>query len=43
MLTYLRGILITHKDFGGRASYFFNAITGESNSDLSGHGTHVYY
>jgi len=34
------GILITHPDFGGRASFGYTAITGESNSDLNGHGTH---
>lgn len=34
------GILTTHNDFGGRAAFAFTAITGESNSDLNGHGTH---
>jgi len=34
------GILTTHVDFGGRATAVFNAITGESNTDLNGHGTH---
>jgi len=34
------GILTTHNDFGGRASFVFTAITGEANSDLNGHGTH---
>lgn len=35
------GMLITHNDFGGRAFFAYTAITGESNSDLNGHGTHV--
>jgi subtilisin family serine protease len=34
------GILTTHVDFGGRATAVYNAITGEANSDLNGHGTH---
>jgi subtilisin family serine protease len=34
------GILTTHVDFGGRATSVFNAITGESPTDLNGHGTH---
>jgi subtilisin family serine protease len=34
------GILTTHVDFGGRATFVFTAITGESNTDLNGHGTH---
>jgi len=34
------GILVTHSDFGGRATAVYNAITGEANSDLNGHGTH---
>jgi len=34
------GILITHQDFGGRATAVYNAITTESNTDLNGHGTH---
>jgi len=34
------GILITHNDFGGRASSVFNSITTEANTDLNGHGTH---
>lgn len=35
------GVLTTHTDFGGRASFGYSSITGESNSDLNGHGTHV--
>jgi len=35
------GILTTHAQFGTRASFGFTSITGESNSDLNGHGTHV--
>jgi len=34
------GILITHNDFGGRATAVFNAVTTEANTDLNGHGTH---
>jgi len=34
------GILTTHTDFGGRATALYNAITGESGTDLNGHGTH---
>lgn len=34
------GILTTHTDFGGRAIAGANFITGESNTDLNGHGTH---
>jgi len=34
------GILTTHVDFGSRAQFVFTAITGESNTDLNGHGTH---
>jgi subtilisin family serine protease len=36
------GIHITNVDFGGRASYGFNAIDGSTNADdCYGHGTHV--
>ncbi|MFF8790767.1 S8 family serine peptidase [Streptomyces sp. NPDC015125] len=39
------GIHISHKDFGGRASYGFNAIDKSDKSDKAeddnGHGTHV--
>ncbi|GID26265.1 putative Ig domain-containing protein [Paractinoplanes brasiliensis] len=36
------GIRITHADFGGRASYGYDAITGASAAgDCNGHGTHV--
>ncbi|MER0483480.1 S8 family peptidase [Streptomyces sp. Edi2] len=36
------GIHISHKDFGGRASYGFNAIDkGGKAEDDNGHGTHV--
>lgn len=34
------GILISHNDFGGRATAGYNAITNEQNTDLNGHGTH---
>lgn len=33
--------MITHTDFGGRATWGYNAVTGSTNSDLYGHGTHV--
>ncbi|MFD8595303.1 S8 family serine peptidase [Kitasatospora sp. NPDC059646] len=36
------GIRITHEDFGGRASYGFDAIDGDAVADDGhGHGTHV--
>ncbi|MER7762946.1 S8 family serine peptidase [Streptomyces sp. NPDC097619] len=35
------GIRITHKDFGGRARYGFDAIDGGAADDPNGHGTHV--
>ncbi|MBL7254176.1 S8 family peptidase [Paractinoplanes lichenicola] len=36
------GIRITHADFGGRATYGYDAITQTSNAgDCNGHGTHV--
>ncbi|KAG0260533.1 hypothetical protein DFQ27_003477 [Actinomortierella ambigua] len=35
------GVYIEHSDFGGRASYGYNAISGSSNTDENGHGTHV--
>jgi len=35
------GILITHNDLGGRARYGANFITGETDPDQNGHGTHV--
>jgi len=34
------GVLITHNEFTGRAISGANFITGESNTDLNGHGTH---
>ena len=34
------GIRTTHVDFGGRASFDFNAVDGED-TDCNGHGTHV--
>jgi len=34
------GIYIQHNDFGGRAVQGANYVTGESNEDLNGHGTH---
>jgi subtilisin family serine protease len=35
------GILLTHNDFGGRASSGFDAVDGGSAVDCNGHGTHV--
>ncbi|MER5562909.1 S8 family serine peptidase [Streptomyces sp. NPDC002506] len=36
------GVRISHKDFGGRASYGFNAVdNNEKADDGNGHGTHV--
>jgi subtilisin family serine protease len=35
------GIQTTHSDFEGRAVMVKNYVTGESNTDLNGHGTHV--
>jgi subtilisin family serine protease len=35
------GINTAHRDFGGRAVFGYSSITGESNDDLNGHGTHV--
>jgi hypothetical protein len=35
------GILTTHSQFEGRAQWGTSTITGESNTDLNGHGTHV--
>ncbi|KAH8711926.1 subtilisin-like protease-like protein [Phaeosphaeriaceae sp. PMI808] len=35
------GIRVTHQDFGGRAQWGFNAVTGSTNTDNNGHGTHV--
>jgi len=35
------GILTTHNEFQGRAKFGFNAVTGETNDDCNGHGTHV--
>lgn len=35
------GILSTHNEFSGRVIVGYNAITGETNTDLNGHGTHV--
>jgi len=34
------GILVTHNEFVGRATFVFSSITGEANTDLNGHGTH---
>jgi subtilisin family serine protease len=34
------GIYTAHNDFGGRASVGVNYVTGESNQDENGHGTH---
>ncbi len=36
------GIRITHADFGGRATYGYDALSGTTTaSDCNGHGTHV--
>ncbi|WP_036373512.1 S8 family serine peptidase, partial [Micromonospora sp. ATCC 39149] len=35
------GININHQDFGGRASYGFNAVADGNVADCNGHGTHV--
>ncbi|KAH7397217.1 oryzin precursor [Pyrenochaeta sp. MPI-SDFR-AT-0127] len=35
------GIRITHTDFEGRAVWGFNAVSGTTNTDNQGHGTHV--
>jgi len=35
------GIYVEHNDFGGRASWGFNAIPNEGPTDGNGHGTHV--
>jgi oryzin len=34
------GILTTHTQFGGRASWGANFVTGSANTDENGHGTH---
>ncbi|KAG0331960.1 hypothetical protein BG004_001443 [Podila humilis] len=35
------GVYIGHSDFGGRATWGANFITGSPNTDQNGHGTHV--
>ncbi|KAF9697838.1 hypothetical protein EKO04_004302 [Ascochyta lentis] len=35
------GIRTTHEEFGGRAQFGFNAVSGSDNNDNQGHGTHV--
>jgi len=35
------GIYGENTDFGGRSTFGYNAITGETNNDCNGHGTHV--
>lgn len=35
------GLYIGHNTFGGKAVYGFNAISGETDADGNGHGTHV--
>ncbi|KAK3830637.1 MAG: peptidase S8/S53 domain-containing protein [Linnemannia gamsii] len=35
------GVLTTHTDFGGRAVWGANFISGSPNTDQNGHGTHV--
>lgn len=34
------GVLISHNDFGTRASFVFTSVNTEANTDLNGHGTH---
>ncbi|KAG0047397.1 subtilisin-like serine protease, partial [Gryganskiella cystojenkinii] len=35
------GVYAAHSDFGGRATFGANFITGSANTDENGHGTHV--
>ncbi|KAK3938317.1 subtilisin-like protein [Diplogelasinospora grovesii] len=35
------GIMTTHQEFGGRATFGANFVTGSPNTDEFGHGTHV--
>jgi subtilisin family serine protease len=35
------GIYVEHSEFSQRATFAFSAITGETNTDGNGHGTHV--
>ncbi len=35
------GIRVTHRDFGGRATFAFNAVNDGIDTDCNGHGTHV--
>ncbi|KAF9579228.1 hypothetical protein BGW38_004595 [Lunasporangiospora selenospora] len=35
------GIFVDHEDFGGRAKFGANFITGSKDTDENGHGTHV--
>jgi len=35
------GVRITHQDFGGRASYGPDFVSGTSSNDCNGHGTHM--
>jgi subtilisin family serine protease len=35
------GIRVTHADFGGRATFAFNAVGDGIDTDCNGHGTHV--
>ncbi|KAG0348757.1 hypothetical protein BG004_004224 [Podila humilis] len=35
------GVYIEHEDFGGRATWGANFITGSADTDENGHGTHV--
>jgi subtilisin family serine protease len=35
------GIRVSHQDFGGRATFAFNAIGDGIDTDCNGHGTHV--
>ncbi|KAG0338428.1 hypothetical protein BG000_003975, partial [Podila horticola] len=35
------GVYTAHSDFGGRATFGANFVTGSANTDENGHGTHV--
>ncbi|MFL6142373.1 MAG: S8 family peptidase [Labedaea sp.] len=35
------GVRVTHRTFGGRAVFAFNAVGDGNNTDCNGHGTHV--
>ena len=42
LTTFNSGVYAGNVDFGGRAVAGYNAITNEPNTDLNGHGTHVF-